>query len=72
MTKLLNLILYAILPAILIFSILYFVEHNRAILLFGIYPTCLFYALGLCAYREKHIQIHRESYNEKIESSFEK
>ena len=55
MTKLLNLILYAILPAILIFSILYFVEHNRVILLLGIYPACLFYALGLCAYYEKHI-----------------
>lgn len=45
-------IMFIIFAIIAIFAVNYFAEVNRSILLFVVYPSCVFGALGLYAWVE--------------------
>ena len=46
-------VILILLSILAVFAINYYAEHDRTILLLGVYPACLFSALGFIAWVEK-------------------
>lgn len=44
---------FCIFAILAIMAVLYYAEHDRTILLLGVYPACVFTALGFVAWSEE-------------------